>query len=104
MIKRLEYTGCPPKKSGHGGIFSTLTSLDKASSAEENDTKIITFGWVILNLYAQFLKYSHFKIRLIFATDERRIVSGKAFHIKVFWGSPLIRGNKIIESKLRNQI
>ena len=27
-----------------------LTSLDKAYSAEENDTKIIKFGWVILNL------------------------------------------------------
>ena len=27
-----------------------LTLLDKASSAEENDTKIIEFGWVILNL------------------------------------------------------
>ena len=34
-----------------------------------------------------------FKFRLIFAISERRIVSGKAFH-KVFWGSPLIRGNK----------
>ena len=40
-------------------IFSTLRaksviclpSLDKASSAEENDTKIIKFGWVILILF-----------------------------------------------------
>ena len=31
-----------------------------------------------------------FKFRLIFATDERRIMSGKAFHV-VFCGSPLIR-------------
>ena len=34
-----------------------------------------------------------FKFRLIFATNERRIVSGQGFH-KVFWGSPLIHGNK----------
>ena len=27
-----------------------FTSLDKAFSAEENDTKVIKFGWVILNL------------------------------------------------------
>ena len=34
-----------------------------------------------------------FKFSLIFATDERRIVSGQGFH-KVFWESALIRGNK----------
>ena len=27
-----------------------FTSLDKTSSAEENDTKIVKFGWVVLNL------------------------------------------------------
>ena len=51
------YTGCPPKK--RNGWFSVhcelkvpyiFTSLNKASSAEENDTKIIEFGWVILIL------------------------------------------------------
>ena len=50
------YTGCP--KKAERWIFNTLraknviflTSLDKASSAEENDTKIIKFGWVIWNL------------------------------------------------------
>ena len=39
-------------------IFSTLraksiilfTSLDQTSSAEENDTKIVKFGWVVLIL------------------------------------------------------
>ena len=34
-----------------------------------------------------------FKFRLIFATDEQRIVSGKVFHTAL-WRSPLIRGNK----------
>ena len=34
-----------------------------------------------------------FKFRLIFAIDERRIVSGQDFH-KVVWWSPLIPGNK----------
>ena len=51
------YTGCP-KKGGTAGfqylasskchIWFTLSV--KASSAEENDTKIIEFGWVILIL------------------------------------------------------
>ena len=38
------------QKTAERRIFSTLrafTSLDKASSAEENDTKIIKFGLVI---------------------------------------------------------
>ena len=86
--KKKNYTGCP-KKHTERLIFSTLraksviffTLLNKASSAEENDTKIIEFDWVI------------FKFRSIFATDERRIVSGKAFHM-VICGSPLIRVNK----------
>ena len=51
-----EYTGYPQKTERW--IFSTLhsksgiflTSLDKASSAEENDTKIITFGSVLFIL------------------------------------------------------
>ena len=52
MQQEFQYTGCPKKAEWR--IFSTLraksvyffmfTSLDKASSAEENDTKIITFG------------------------------------------------------------
>ena len=74
-------------------IFSTLwakcvicfTSLDKASSAEENDTKIIEFDWVILIL-CPFVEIQscHFEFCLIFATDEHRIVLGKAFHTPVF--------------------
>ena len=50
------YTGCPQKAERR--IFSILraknfiflTSLNKASSAEDNDTKVSKFGWVILNL------------------------------------------------------
>ena len=51
------YTGCP-KKTRNGGfsvpcilkVVYFLTSLDKASSAEENDTKIIKFGLVLFIL------------------------------------------------------
>ena len=32
-------------------VLHMITSLDRASSAEENDTKIIKFGWVILILW-----------------------------------------------------
>ena len=60
----------------------------KAFISEENDTKIIEFGWVILILFP-FLERVIFKFRLIFATNEQKIVSGKAFHM-VFWWSPLI--------------
>ena len=61
-----------------------LTSLDKASSPEENDTMIVKFGsWNIVI----------FKFRLIFCDRWAKLLSGKDFH-KVFWGSPLIRGKK----------
>ena len=62
-----------------------VPSLDKAFSAEENDTNFESMptSWNTVI----------FKLCLIFATDERRIVLGKAFH-EVFSGSPLIRGNK----------
>ena len=51
------YTGCPIK-SGTADFQYTLqskstvcfTSSNKATSAEEIDTKIIEFGWVILIL------------------------------------------------------
>ena len=71
-------------------VWYIFTSLDKASSPEENDTKIIKFGWVILILCLFFYNTVIFKFWLIFATDEQRIVKGKAFHT-VFCGSPLIR-------------
>ena len=50
----------------------------KTSSAEENDTKIIKFGWVIFKDMPTSWTTVIFKFRLVFATDERRIVSGKA--------------------------
>ena len=67
------YTGCPKKAERR--IFRTLraksvilgTSLDKTFSVEENDTKIIKFGLVIL-IICPFLKiaYIHFQISLDF--------------------------------------
>ena len=72
-------------------VLYLFTLLDKASSAEENDTMIIKFGWVIW-IYADFLQYSNFQISLDFC-DERRIVVGKVYHTAL-WRSPLIRGNK----------
>ena len=71
-----------PKKRNNGfsvpcelKVLYFFTSLDKASSAEENDTKIIKFGWVILILcpFLQIQSFSNFA--WFFATDERRIVS-----------------------------
>ena len=83
-------------------IFSTLraksvilffTSLHKASSAEENDTKIIEFGWVILILcpFLETLSFSNFAWFL-------RRMSVELYRdrpsIWCFWGSPLIHVNK----------
>ena len=47
---------CRPK------ISYFLTLLDKTSSAEENDTKIVKFGWVILNLctFLEIQSFSNF--------------------------------------------
>ena len=48
--------GVPKKRNGGFSVHCklkmsyVLTSLYEAPSAEENDTKIIKFGWVILNL------------------------------------------------------
>ena len=63
-------------------------SLDQTSFAEENDTKIIKFGWVVLILY-QFLEIRSFSnFARTFATDERRIMSGIAFHYNAL-GNPV---------------
>ena len=53
-------------------FFNFLASLNKASSAEESDTKIIEFGWEILILWP-FLETVIFKFCLIFATNEHRL-------------------------------
>ena len=47
---------------------------------------LVGYFWI----YAHFLKCSNFKFRWIFATDERRILSGQTFHM-MSCGSPLIR-------------
>ena len=49
--------GVPKKRNGgfsvhcERKVLYVFTSLDKASSAEENDTYIIKFGWAILILW-----------------------------------------------------
>ena len=97
MANKLYIPGVPQKVERQ--IFSNLrstcksvifffTSLNKASSAEENNTKIIEFGWVILILCLISWNTVIFKFCLIFATDEWRFVSGMAFH-KVFGGKPI---------------
>ena len=74
-------------------VLFIFTSLDGASSAEENDALIIQFGWVILILWP-FLEIRSFSN---FAGFLRRI-SGELWRdkpsIQCFCGSPLIRGNK----------
>ena len=58
-----------------------FTSSNQVTPAEENDTctKIIKFDWVILILWPFVKRQSCiFKFRLIFATDERRIMLGMA--------------------------
>ena len=56
-----QYTGCPPKSGTADFQYPAskkcqvfLTSLNRASYIEENDTKIIEFGWVILILWPDF--------------------------------------------------
>ena len=65
------------------------TLLDKASSAEENYTKIIKFGWVILILFP-FLEIQSFSNFAWFLRPMREeYCVGKSIP-HVFWGSPLI--------------
>ena len=68
-----------------------LTSLDKTSSAKENDTKIVKFGWAILNLCTllEIQSFSNFA-GLMGGTDERRILSGQTIHT-LSCGSTLFR-------------
>ena len=85
------YTGCPKKADQQIPydlkVWYSFSSWNKASFAEENDTKIIEFGWIILIL-CPFFNTVIFTFRLIFATDDRRIVSGMAFHM-AFLGKPI---------------
>ena len=66
-------------------------SLDQTSSAEENDTKIIKFGTGSFDSMPISWNTVIFKFRWIFATDERRIMSGIAFHYNAL-GNPVEPG------------
>ena len=74
-------SGIPGVKKKWNGRFSVpcdlkilyfLTSLNKASCAEENDTKIIEFGWANFDSMPISWKTVIFKFCLIFATNEHR--------------------------------
>ena len=102
------YTACPPKKTERR-IFSTLpakklmsyflTSLYKTSSAEEIDTKIVKFGWVILNLCTllELQSFSNFAGFLgpmseEFCRDKQSIRCPVEAHCSVFLLLPRING------------
>ena len=69
LSMKIAYTGCP-RKSGTADFkyfaskmcHTFLHSLNKTFSAEENDTRIIEFGWVILILcpFLETLSFSNF--------------------------------------------
>ena len=89
------------QKRGNGGfsvpcqltVFCIFffTSLDKASSAEENDTKIIKFGWVIWILcpFLEIQSFSNFAWFLRPMSEE--LCREKPSKIMVFCGRQLIR-------------
>ena len=92
--------GVPTKEERQ--IFSTLraknfiflTPLDKASSAEENDTKIIKFGWVILNLCPLLEIQSFLNFAWFLPPMSEELCRDKA-SIRCFGEAhALIRGNK----------
>ena len=101
----MAYTACP-KKSGTvdfqyltGQIFFFFTSLDKISSAEENDTKIIKFGWVILNLctFVEIQSFSNFAgflgpMSKDFCRGQQSIRRPVETHCSVFLLLPRING------------
>ena len=100
------FTTCSPiyrvshkKRNGGFSVACDLkvpylfTSSNQATPAEENDTKIIKFYWVILILWP-FVKTQSFSN---FAWFLRLMSEGLCWEwpfIVVFWGSPLIRVNK----------
>ena len=84
---------CRPK------ISSFLTSLDKTSSAEENDTTIVKFGWVILILctHLEIQSFSNFAGFLgpmseEFCRDRQSIRCPVEAHCSVFLLLPRING------------
>ena len=92
------------KKKRNGGfsipcelkVLCIFTSVDKASSAEENDTKIIKFGCIILILcpFLEKQSFSNFAGFLRPMNKELCRDKLKLSIIMVLYGSPLIRGNK----------
>ena len=97
---------CPPKKRNGGfsvpcrsKISYFLTSLDKTSSAKENDTRIVKFGWVILNLCTllEIQSFSNFAGFLgpmseEFCRDRQSIRCPVEAHCAVFLLLPRING------------
>ena len=69
-------------------VLYLFTSLDQTSSAEENDTMIIEFGWVVLILcpFLEIRSFSNFARFL--RPMSRRIMSGIAFHYNAL-GNPV---------------
>ena len=59
-------------------MLCICVTLDRTSSAEENDTKIIKFGW--LDYIPISLNTVIFEFCSTFATNEHIIMSGMAFH------------------------
>ena len=121
MINNSPYTA-GPKKSGTAD-FSTvqaknvifLTSLYKTSSVEENDAKIVKFGWVILNLCTllEIQSFSNFAgfwgpMREEFCRDKQMKQSIRCpvkAHCSVFLLLPRINGlpqNTIMEGLSRH--
>ena len=92
--------------------FDIITSLDKTSSAEENDTKIVKFGWVILNLctFLEIRSFSNFAgffgpMREEFCRDKQSIRCPVEAHCSVFLLLPRINGlpqNTIMEGLSRH--
>ena len=80
-------------------VLNIFTSLDKASSAEENDAMIIQFGWVILILWPfleirSFSNFAGFLGRMSeeFCRDRQSIHRPVEAHCSVFLLLPRING------------
>ena len=90
------YRVSPKKRNGGFSVPCELkvlyyfTPLDKASSAEENDTKIIKFCWVSLILYSFLEMQSFSNFPWILRPMSEELCMEKA-SIMVFCGSLLIR-------------
>ena len=66
-------------------VWYIFTSLDKVSSPEQNDTKIIKCGWVILILCPFLEIQSFFKYSLDFGDRQAKNCEGKSLPYSVLW-------------------